>query len=224
MTIWNHHAYERGELLSKIHTPGNVEARMSRRYDGNIGQLNRWIDEVRAETGESIPYFDPDAASRGVDILMLFQDPSGAADGESGFISKHNNDPTARNYYEATEAAGVPYDRTLNWNVVPWWSTNNPAFPGRTVSKEAGRAAPYLAEFIQRLGSPPKVLILSGGDAQKAWDRVSRSIDPQLIDGITVLRCPHPSPLAYTKTNRSDGRTNREHIIETFSRAVELAS
>ncbi len=34
----------------------------------------------------------------------------------------HNNDPTARNYYEATEEAGVSYDLTLNWNVVPWWS------------------------------------------------------------------------------------------------------
>lgn len=223
MTIWNHHAYDRGELLSKVHTPDNVNARMARRYDGHIGGLNQWVDEIRGATGESIPYFDPDAASRGVRILMLFQDPSGAADGESGFISKHNNDPTARNYYEATEEAGVPYDLTLNWNVVPWWSTNNPEFPGRTASKEATRAAPYLTEFIRRLGAPPRVLVLSGNNSQQAWGRVATRIDPGLTADTRILRCPHPGPMSYNAVNRADGRKNREHIVEAFRSAAELA-
>ncbi|MFF0492199.1 hypothetical protein ACFYTQ_24480 [Nocardia sp. NPDC004068] len=33
-------------------------------------------------------------------MLMLLQDPSGAAAGQSGFISMHNNDHTAHNVYE----------------------------------------------------------------------------------------------------------------------------
>ncbi|GAC57143.1 hypothetical protein GOHSU_16_01010 [Gordonia hirsuta DSM 44140 = NBRC 16056] len=52
---------------------------MGRSHDGHVSGLNRWVDGVRADTGASIPYFDPDAATKGVWILMLFQDPSGAA-------------------------------------------------------------------------------------------------------------------------------------------------
>lgn len=222
MTIWNRTAYERGELLSRIYAPENVSARMERRYDGAIGKLNEWVDEVRYQTDESIPYLDPDAASKGVRILMLFQDPSNAAEGESGFISKHNNDQTARNYYEATELAGVPYDITLNWNVVPWWSTKNPDFPQRTAEKEAPRAAPYLVEFIQRLAEPPRVLVISGKTAYKAWNRISVRLDPRLLQDTELLFCPHPGPLVYPRLN-AYGRTNREAIIERFKKAVELA-
>ncbi|WP_440713623.1 uracil-DNA glycosylase family protein [Gordonia sp. FQ] len=223
MTIRNHYAHKRGSLLSRIHAPLNVQARMARRYDGQVGDLNRWVDELRDGTGESVPYLDPDAASDGVRILMLFQDPSGSADGESGFISRDNNDPTAHNYCEATEKAGVPYAYTLNWNVVPWWSTNNPAFPERTAGKEAPRAAPYLADFIGRLDEPPRVIVLSGKSAQHAWDRLSPRLDTDLLRGIEILRCPHPSPLSYNAVNRSDGRKNSEHIVETFRRAYESA-
>lgn len=197
---------------------------MSRRYDGEVGKLNRWVEQVRDTTNESIPYLDPDSASEGVRILMLFQDPSNAAEGDSGFISKHNNDPTARNYYEVTEAAQVPYEMTLNWNVVPWWSTKNPKFPGRTVGGEAPRAAPYLVEFIRLLAEPPRVLVLSGDAAQKAWDRIEWKIDRDLRARMEILRCPHPSPMSYNAANRLDGRKNKVHIYETFRDAVEIAS
>ncbi|WOC11276.1 uracil-DNA glycosylase family protein [Gordonia sp. MP11Mi] len=223
MTIWNTAAYANGELLSTRYAPENVSARMARRYDGAVGELNRWVDDIREATGESIPYVDPDAAANGVRILMLFQDPSGAAEGESGFISKHNNDPTAHNYYDATTVAGVPYDIALNWNVVPWWSTNNPAHPDRTVSKEAPRAAPYLSDFIKRLGEPPRVIVLSGGKAQSAWNRIKRQLDPSVIEGTQILPCPHPSPLVYSRVDKASGRLNRDLIVDCFREAVELS-
>ncbi|MGZ8178890.1 hypothetical protein ACXVUM_13255 [Williamsia sp. SKLECPSW1] len=223
MTIRNKLAYKRGELLSTVHAPRNVEARLACRYDGEVGQLNRWVDRVRRNTGESIPYLDPVAATNGVQILMLFQDPSGPADNESGFISKHNNDPTAANYYDATERAGVPYEISLNWNVVPWWSTNNPQHPGRTAGKEAPRAAPYLAEFLGLLAMPPRVIVLSGIKAQHAWDRLGARAIADVTVGAHILRCPHPGPMSFNAANKTDGRKNREHIIETFRYAVELA-
>ncbi|MFV3116702.1 hypothetical protein [Gordonia amicalis] len=223
MTIYNRTAFERGELLSKVYAPDNVAARMARRYTGHIGKLNRWVDRVRDETDESIPYLDPDAASDGVRILMLFQDPSGAAEGESGFISKHNNDQTARNYYEATTLAGVPYEATLNWNVVPWWSTKNPRFPGRTVEKEAPRAAPYLAHFIRLLGEPPCVLVLSGDKAQRSWDRIAWTVRDVLPDDMPILRCAHPGPLVYPRVNKRSGKKYKDEIVDTFREAAVIA-
>lgn len=221
--IRNKFAAARGTLLSKAHARENVEDRLSRRYAGAIGDLNRWVDDVHEATHESIPYLDPDAAASGARILLLLQDPSGAADGDSGFISRDNNDGTANNYNDAAERAGVPHEYILSWNVVPWWSTNNPAHPGRTAVKEAERAAPYLVDFITRLPERPRVIVLVGGEAQKAWKRIAPLLGTALT-GVEVLCCPHPSPLAYNKISPIDGRPNSYHIVAALKEASRIAT
>jgi len=127
-TLWNKLAHSRNELLSTEHSPRVLEARRAQTHQGKIGQLNRWVDELRITTNEQIPYFDPAAARDGARVLILFQDPSQEAEAGSGFISRHNNDPTARNAYLAADKAGLTYDYSLHWNVVPWW-VNNPQSP-----------------------------------------------------------------------------------------------
>ncbi len=119
--IWNRPAYDRGRLLSEEHCPGVLPARRAHRYTGTVGPLNRWVDELRRATGEQVPYFDPAAARDGAHVLVLLQDPSAEAGTGSGFVSRHNNDPTARNLSVAAERAGLSYDVSLVWNVVPWW-------------------------------------------------------------------------------------------------------
>lgn len=122
--LWNALAYERGELLSPEHAPDVLAGRRARIYEGQVGELNRWVDTVRATTGEDVPYFDPASAGRGGRALLLLQDPSAEAATGSGFISRHNNDPTATNLYLAAESAGLSYDVSLHWNVIPWWVAN----------------------------------------------------------------------------------------------------
>lgn len=220
--IENRIAYDRGELLSLRFAPQNVEARLSCRYDGVVGQINRWVDEVRKRTGETVPYADPVAGSDGVRALMLFQDPSEAAQSGSGFISRHNNDPTARNAYEAHELAGVDYSTTLHWNVVPWWASKNPSFPGRTAQNEAPRARPFLLEFLEMIS--PVVVVVSGGSAQRAWKAATDRGLPRISSDMEVLACPHPSPLSYPRVDKKSGELNKNLIIETFKRAQQLAS
>ncbi|WP_024800527.1 hypothetical protein [Nocardia sp. BMG51109] len=107
--VKNRIAFDRGELLSKLVTPSNVMDRLAERYADPHGELNRWVDELRVTTGESIPYFDPRAGSDGAKVLMLLQDPSDAADGESGLISLHNNDQTAHHVHQLCEETGLRY-------------------------------------------------------------------------------------------------------------------
>lgn len=219
--IWNKHAYNAGTLLSRHHLPHVLQQRQETRYEGVVGPLNKWVDEVRVSTNESVPYFDPRAATQGADVLVLLQDPSGEAQLGSGFISRDNNDPTAHNSTLAAEAGGLPYSRSLHWNVVPWWVAN-PAFAPRTLAAEARRAAPLLAELMGLLESHPKVVLLLGKQAQAAWSQLLLRASPEL-KGLPVIAAPHPSPLVYNKTDTATGKPNRELLREAFARAAVMS-
>ena len=219
--IWNKHAYSAGTILSQHHLPHVLEQRQAMRYEGFVGSLNQWVDELRATTGESVPYFDPRAATEGVSVLVLLQDPSGEAQLGSGFISRDNNDPTAYHTALAAEAGGLPYSRSLHWNVVPWWVAN-PAFTPRSLTAEARRAAPLLAEFMDLLGTPPKVVLLLGKQAQNAWSSLLLTAPPEL-HLLHTLVAPHPSPLAYNKSDPVTGRPNKELLRDAFARAAEMS-
>lgn len=217
-TIWNKHAYNAGTLLSRHHFPHVLRHRQENRYEGVVGPLNKWVDEVRVSTKESVPYFDPRAATEGADVLVLLQDPSGEAQVGSGFISRDNNDPTAHNTTLAAEAAGLSYARSLHWNVVPWWVAN-PDFAPRPLAAEARRAAPLLAELMDLLESPPKTVLLLGKQAQAAWSQLLLNASSEL-KRLPVIEAPHPSPLAYNKADAVTGRPNRELLQEAFAQAA----
>jgi uracil-DNA glycosylase len=222
--VKNKLAYERGQLLSKEFAPQNVEDRLNRRYDDPRGVLNMWVDETREKTGESIPYFDPDAGVEGVKVLMLLQDPSNAADGESGFISRYNNDPTAHNVYKTCELTGLRYETYLPWNVVPWWVTNPAvAGPGRTLANQAVRARPYLLEFLDLLPAPPEVVILSGNESQRAWRNAMKKGVPAKLRDVRIFDdCPHPSGQAYNNVDRKTGIKNSIRLERVFEEAAHL--
>ncbi|MBY4214334.1 uracil-DNA glycosylase [Rhodococcus fascians] len=221
--VKNKLAYERGQLLSKDFAPHNVENKLARRYDDPRGVLNMWVDETREKTGESIPYFDPDAGIEGVRVLMLLQDPSNAADGESGFISRYNNDPTAQNVYKTCEATGLRYETYLPWNVVPWW-VMNPAMggQGRTLANQAARARPYLIEFLDLLPEAPAVIILSGNEAQKAWRSATKTGVPANLRGAKIFDdCPHPAGQAYNNIDHKTGIKNSIRLERIFAEAAQ---
>lgn len=223
--VKNKLAYERGQLLSKDFAPQNVADKLARRYNDPRGVLNLWVDETREETGESIPYFDPDAGVESVKVLMLLQDPSNAADGESGFISRYNNDPTAHNVYKTCEKTGLRYETYLPWNVVPWW-VMNPAMAGqgRTLANQAARARPYLIEFLDLLPEPPVVIILSGNEAQKAWRSATKAGVPAMLRDAKVFDdCPHPSGQAYNNVDQKTGIKNSVRLERVFEAAARLA-
>ncbi|WP_219816607.1 uracil-DNA glycosylase family protein, partial [Arthrobacter sp. Y81] len=205
--IWNKYAYNAGTLLSQHHLPHVLRQRHTMRYEGVVGPLNRWVDGVRASTNESVPYFDPRAATQGAEVLILLQDPSGEAQFGSGFISRDNNDPTAHNSTLAAEAGHLAYSKSLHWNVVPWW-VENPAFPSRTQAAEARRAAPLLAELLNLLESRPKVVLLLGKQAQRAWSQLLSKASPE-IQKLPVIPGPQPQSARLQQGRRGHRHTQQ---------------
>jgi hypothetical protein len=219
--VKNRLAYDRGELLSKIVTPDHVAARMSERYAGTVGELNSWVDALRETEGESVPYFDPRAASDGAKILMLLQDPSGAADGESGFISLHNNDQTAHNVYKLCLKSGLRYADYLPWNVIPWW-VKNPAKGNRSLKAEAPRARPHLEHVVDLLPRDlAAVLVMGKSETWPAW-QAAMGLRTRSFRGAEVIFTAHPGPLAINQMNKDTGRRNGDEIVEAFARAATL--
>ncbi|MBO0853807.1 MAG: hypothetical protein J2P18_08565 [Nocardia sp.] len=219
--VRNRIAFDRGELLSNVVTPRNVADRMAERYNGAIGELNRWVDDVRAETGESVPYFDPRAASECAKVLMLLQDPSGAADGESGFISLHNNDRTAHNVYQLVEQTSLRYADYVPWNVIPWWVAD-PSKPARTLHSQARRARRYLEEVVDLLPGDLAAVIVMG--KTQTWPAWKAAVGPhhKRFRGAEVVFTAHPGPLSINQPVKDTDRRNRDDIAAAFKQVASL--
>jgi hypothetical protein len=220
--VWNPLARKRGELLDRDLDPDVHAERWARRYEGMVGELNRWVDHVRDTTYENVPYLDPACATSGARVLVLMGDPPGEAEEGSGFVSKHNNDPTAHNTYVASDRAKLGYDISLHWNVVPWWVAN-PAKPVRALEREAVRAQPYLVALLEMLDAPPSEVVLLGRPAVRAWTRLTRAGLPEGLRDATVARAPHPGPLVYPRVDAATGRGNSDLIVETMRLAGQRA-
>src|SRR5699024_4117439 len=120
------------------------------------------------------------------------------------------------------EAAGLSYDISLHWNVIPWWVAN-PAKGSRSLPGEASRARHYLTQMLHLLPASPAVVVLVGRSAQTAWASLADHGVPERLRSTEILECPHTSPLAYPRGDRATGRKNSDIVIDVLGRAAELA-
>lgn len=135
-----------------------------------------------------MPDFDPLDGGVHAEGLFLLEAPGGRAVG-SGFVSRNNPDETAKNFFELNEEAGLPRERTVTWNVVPWYVGSGTKI--RAVTAADIRASePYLLQLLQLLPAL-RVVVLIGRKAQRVMPVFERS-----MPNCAVFQCPHPSPLS----------------------------
>jgi len=202
--------------------PAAVRAREARLHDPHVAELTQLVERIRASRGggNSVPWFDPESGGRHAEVLLLFEAPGARAVGAgpvrpsrpgSGFISPDNNDDSAAAVFELERQAGLHRNRTLHWNIVPWYVGDGTKI--RAVNRaDRVEAAPWLAELLAVMANL-RVVILCGDAAQKGWDEYS---GPRPLD-LWVVRCPHPSPV--NLRTRPDAR---DEILDAFTEAVWL--
>ena len=170
---------------------GNPAVRQRRRAlldRPHMKPLNEYVARLRRERkfGE-IPDFDPLDGGIEAQVLFLFQKAGKQTVGcnGSGFISRNNDDNTAKATFNFMREAGIPRELTVTWNVVPGWNgEDDVAAPER----RAGiRCLKELLALLPRL----RAVVLVGGEAQRAWRFVAR---PDLC----VFPSYHPSPRGKT--------------------------
>lgn len=162
------------------------ERRQSMLRTLHISPLTDWVEATRSQTGLGlhIPYFDPLDGGAHARVLFLLEAPGPKAV-SSGFISRDNPDPTARNFRMLLAEAGIPREASALWNIVPWYiGSGEKIRPAMRSDIDDGRAhLPGLLAQFSRL----EALVLVGRKAQQARERIQRLTSARIFESF------HPS-------------------------------
>ena len=155
--------------------------------------LNEYVAGLRKRPGVEVPDFDPLDGGVDATILFLFEKPGPMTSTTgtrtrtgSGFISRDNDDLTAKNTLMLMRKAGIPRESTVTWNAVPWWdgTTKVTAADLREGAEETKR----LTKLLPKL----RVVVFVGKKALRAR--------PHLEDtGLAFFSSFHPSPKVRAK-------------------------
>lgn len=133
-----------------------------------------------------MPDFDPLDGGIGTRLLFLLEKPGPKTFPPigSGFISRNNDDQTARYAHDFMLQAGIPRQATVTWNAIPWWNgTIDPT------DQEARSGAMQLRSLIELLPGLRGVVFVGA----LSFKHGSPYLDGS---GLRVFRSCHPSATA----------------------------
>jgi|SRR5208283_1255137 len=181
-----------GDLLPRaMNDPGVVARRRAllASRPPHMATLISYVTKLRRQQPTwEVPDFDPAGGGAEARVLFLFEKPGPktAATNGSGFLSIHNDDPTAEATYRfALERNRLPMHWCLFANVIPWWDGT------RKISPEQRLLSAEAIEELLHLLPELRAIVLVGGTAQRAWKQSGL----QTPAGVKLWRSDHPSPL-----------------------------
>jgi uracil-DNA glycosylase len=182
-----------------------VEGRLAQLQEPHVKPLTEFVVALRSKVGcPSIPYFDPWDGGVNAECLFLLEAPGSNAVA-SGFISRNNNDETAKNFFILNREAGLPRERTIAWNIIPWYIGTETKIRAAN-NKDVADGIPHLLSLLKLL---PKLraVVLLGRKAEQAESYLS-GMKPE----VEIFSAPHPSPLF---VNHAPG--NRDQILKVLT-------
>lgn len=117
----------------------------------------------------------------------------------AGFISRNNPDETAKNFFMLNKEAGIARERTVIWNVVPWYIGSGTRIRPANRTDITQGSTP-LAELLPMLPALRAVVLVG----QKAG--TARRVIGDLLPNVRVFDTPHPSPLFVNNKPENRGR------------------
>jgi uracil-DNA glycosylase len=194
-----------------FHDPLAVQARLAQLNEPHVKPLTAFVEALRSEVGSaSIPYFDPWDGGINAECLFLLEAPGRKA---STFISRNNDDETAKNSFTLNEKAGLSRKRTVAWNIVPWYIGSETKTRAAT-QKDIDEGMKSLARLLGLLPNL-RAAVLVGRKAQKAGNFLF-----QLRPGLKVFHSPHFSPLFVN--NKPGNKTLLLEILTDVTRFLDL--
>ena len=163
-------------------------ARLEMLGNSTTAKLTQFVEAIRAENdlGADVPYFDPCDGGTSATTLLLLEAPGKQAV-LSGFVSRNNPDPTARNLCELMRDAGLRRETTVIWNIVPWYiGTSDKRKIAPPKSEDLRKSRPYLFRLLDLLTGLENA-VLVGRKAQVVAD------DLKSRGRLKVLETFHPS-------------------------------
>lgn len=141
-----------------------IEHRLSLLDADHVAPLTVFVNRMKKPKRAKVPYFDPFDGGQYAEILFLLEAPGPCAI-ESGFISRNNPDPTAKNFFELNMSVGLDRKKTIMWNIVPWHirNENNNIRPASEDDIKQGQE--ILLELLSLLKNL-KIIVLVGKKSQ----------------------------------------------------------
>ena len=176
----------------------------------HIAPLTAYVEELRKREWGEVPYFDPMDAGINAKVLFLFEKPGPMTSNNpkskkagSGFISRNNDDLTAKATFNFMERAHIPRDATVIWNVIPGWNGKI-----KFSAEERHRGAACVAELTTLLPAL-RAVIFVGATAAKAKPALEGK-------GLFLLSSDHPSPRV-----KNSYRSRWENIPSVWAQVLE---
>jgi uracil-DNA glycosylase len=185
-------------------TLGDLDTKLARAAlltERHVAPLTKFVKSLRRTRGpdSEVPDFDPWDGGIDAECLFLLEAPGGRAVA-SGFVSRNNPDETAKNFFLLNQHARLPRERTITWNVVPWYVGTGRKI--RAVNRsDIAEATPHLERMVAMLPRL-RIAVLVGRKAQRVLGLLER-----LRPDCEIFMCPHPSPLVL------NGRPHRREEI-----------
>jgi len=171
-------------------------------------KLNELVERLRLKHPDCfVPDFDPLDGGINSEVLFLLEKPGRKTDkryGGSGFISRDNNDSTAKATKLFLEEADIDRNKTILWNLIPTWNRT------RNINKEETVLGFKYFEELLSILNQVKVIVLVGNKAQKA----RKFIDTKKYH---IVESFHPSPLVNARyPEKWDGIRNKWKSIKSL--------
>jgi len=189
----------------------NLDTREARLNDPHVLPLMELVRKLRNRLDSpGVPNVDPNDGGVNARALFLLETPGPRAVG-TGFVSRDNPDPTARNMGSALDEAGFLRSDVVLWNVVPHYVSSHDK--SRNVSAlQIREAAPDCQTFVDELlRRKLAVVVFCGCSAQRAQSLL------RLAPAIS-LSTFHTGAMSFNR------KRCRDDIHATFKRAFELIS
>ena len=150
----------------------------------HIAPLEEFRVNLQKRGFKGIPHFDPCDGGVNAKILFLFEKPGPMTAQKTGsdFISRNNDDLTAKATFDKMEEAKIQRKLTCIWNVIPGW--NNTI---KIEKKELQDGVDNLKGLLDMLPAC-KVIVLVGKKAQRA-EKLLES-----LGRYHIIKSAHPSP------------------------------
>lgn len=123
------------------------QLRRDRLNEPHVAPLTAFARTVRSDRGcaDAVPFFDPRDGGVTAEALLLMEAP-GPKSRDTGFVSRDNPDPSARNLRALLAEAGIERHRTALWNIVPWYIGT-----GTRIRPAAGSDVKAGASYLEKL-------------------------------------------------------------------------
>lgn len=163
------------------------------------------VNRIRIEKNlnREVPGFDPKNGNEQAKYLFLLEAPGPKAI-KSRQISFDNEDPSARNFRNQLDEAGITREEIAIWNVVPWYIGNEAGTSIRGAnSNDVRTGIEYLPSLISAMPNL-RCIVLVGGAARRAHMFLSRFTTARIVS------CHHPSAKVINSNNPEKNKENIE--------------